>query len=441
MQTTVSRRKSATRTSSLRRRLDTRRITRCVVIIATAALFSSTGCALKKLETELSQFQDMTRISGRVSDGELGRGAIVLVFHDEISQRSLVNYRIVPEKGAFVFYVKPGAYFIVAFTDSNTNFKYDHGEPLACYGAPSRIDATPGTHYSDLTVSTSLSSGIAADFTIDVSHADSSPSLSRFRENVGAIVDFDDDRLAARHGKTGLWQPSRFLNEVGGGIFFLEPYDPAKIPVLFIHGSNGSPQNFRFLVEHLDRESFQPWLLFYPSALRLELLGDRLDEFVDDLHTQHKFSQMAVVAHSMGGLVARSFINASVLDHDRTYVKLFVSISTPWGGHAAARLGAERVSSDWLSWIDLVPGSQFLESLFVMDIASLVDHHLMFSYQGHSIFTEGNDDGAVSIASQLEPRAQAAAKRIYGFDRNHVQILSDKSVSDIVNRILAQMQK
>lgn len=414
--------------------------TQLLVVVVTVPLLCSTGCALKTLETQLSQFQDLSQISGHIGGGELGHGAIVLLFRDDVSQHSLVNYRTVSGRGSFDFLVEPGAYFVTAFTDTNANFRYDQGEPFGCYGVPSQIDARPGVHFNDLAVLSGPSSCPPSGFSISLSDADSSPSLSQFRRNVGAVVDFGDDRLAARHGKTGLWRPSQFLEEVGGGIFFLEPYDPSKVPVLFVHGSNGSPQDFRFLVEHLDRARFQPWLLSYPSALRLGFLGTKLEEFLDSLHVTYKFNSMAVVAHSMGGLVARSFINASVL-HDRKYVKLFVSISTPWGGHAAARLGAERVSSDWLSWIDMVPGSQFLESLTAADTTAVVDHHLMFSYQGHSVFTEGNDDGSVSIASQLEPRAQAASLRVYGFDRDHVQILSDENVSAMVNQILAQLVK
>jgi hypothetical protein len=64
--------------------------------------------------------------------------------------------------------------------------------------------------------------------------------------------------------------------DIGGGLFFLEPYDPDRTPVLFVHGSGGNPQEFTELIGALDGKRFQPWIAQYPSALRLEEVADTL---------------------------------------------------------------------------------------------------------------------------------------------------------------------
>jgi pimeloyl-ACP methyl ester carboxylesterase len=263
----------------------------------------------------------------------------------------------------------------------------------------------------------------------------------RTRANIGAVVDFDDDRMAQRHASTALWHPRRFYEEVGGGVFFLEEYDSAKIPVLFVHGMGGSPQDWRFLVENLDRSRFQPWLVFYSSAIRLQPMADKFHEVVDELHIRYGFDRMAVVAHSMGGLVARSFVNTNVVQKEREYIRLFVTISTPWGGHTAAQLGTRHVRSEMLSWIDMVPGSEFLESLFDRELPSQVPYYLLFSYEGVSLIAAGNDDGTVSIASQLDPQAQSEAMRIFGYARGHEDILSDERVSQQLNKLLVTISE
>lgn len=66
-----------------------------------------------------------------------------------------------------------------------------------------------------------------------------------------------------------------------------------------------------------------------------------------------------VVAHSMGGLVARRFILKNINDHRQDYIRLFISISTPWGGHRMAEKGIDQAPSAIPSWHDMVPNSPF----------------------------------------------------------------------------------
>jgi pimeloyl-ACP methyl ester carboxylesterase len=47
---------------------------------------------------------------------------------------------------------------------------------------------------------------------------------------------------------------------------------------------------------------------------------------------RHRFDELAFVAHSMGGLVSRGAILKYSEETQRDDVRLFVSISVPWGG-------------------------------------------------------------------------------------------------------------
>ena len=81
----------------------------------------------------------------------------------------------------------------------------------------------------------------------------------------GTVTNLNDPRFERKNGSVGLWRPYDFVFDVGVGVYFLEPYDPERVPVLFVHGNLGTPQDFRYLIERLDRDRFQPWLYYYPS--------------------------------------------------------------------------------------------------------------------------------------------------------------------------------
>src|SRR5262249_8365424 len=157
------------------------------------------------------------------------------------------------------------------------------------------------------------------------------------------------------NARIGLWRPVDFLFDVGVGIYFLEPCDDEKIPILFIHGALGSPANWRSIVKGLDRTRFQPWFAYYPTALPLDATGTAIHRWVQRLSLSCHFSRLLVVAHSMGGLVGRAFINDTLRDRGggiADTVRLFVTLSTPWQGHAKAALGVQQAPTVAPSWYD-----------------------------------------------------------------------------------------
>jgi pimeloyl-ACP methyl ester carboxylesterase len=247
----------------------------------------------------------------------------------------------------------------------------------------------------------------------------------------------DDPRFSEASARLGLWQPVDFLVDVGAGIYLLEPNDPQRTPVLFVHGALGHPGNFRELVARLDRTRFQAWLAFYPSAVRLEVAGAALGRWLQALEVEYGFPRLGLVAHSMGGLVTRAYLNGDPYGLGGKLDRLtFVSIATPWRGHSAAALGVAHAPVVAPAWFDLSPDSPFLTTLLERPLPRYAAYDLYFAYGGSRRSRIAND-GVVTVASQLAPPAQNAARRVIGYDAEHAAVLNDPAVADELHRSLA----
>lgn len=242
------------------------------------------------------------------------------------------------------------------------------------------------------------------------------------------IVELDGRPFSRGYGKRGYWLPQLYRH-LGANIYFLAPYDPDRIPVVFVHGAAGSPQNWWYVVEHLDRSRYQPWFFDYPTGAALDSMSDELFRNVLDIQARHHTEILYLAAHSMGGLVVRSMLGKY---RDRIPgVKLFISISTPWGGEELARLAPPGL----LNWQDMRPNGPFLTSLFARELPPGLDYYLFFGYKGGRGLTRSRD-GRVTLKSELEMAAQAEARRVYGFNESHSSILESPEVTAVFNDLL-----
>jgi hypothetical protein len=91
------------------------------------------------------------------------------------------------------------------------------------------------------------------------------------------------------------------------------------------------------------------------------------------------------------------------------------------------------------SWYDVAPRSPFLRSLLEPELPPSISQDLLFSYAGRSRLVRGNNDGVVTLESQLEPRAQAQARKVRGFNESHSGILRSPDVAALVNAELAPL--
>jgi len=130
----------------------------------------------------------------------------------------------------------------------------------------------------------------------------------------------------------------------------------------------------------------------------------------------------------MGGLVSRRFIEKNVVEDGNRYITTFITFSSPWDGHEAAAAGVKRAPSVVPSWRDMENSSDFLDHLFDERLKGKLNHHLFYGHHAkRSLLLPQENDGTVSVASQLRPAAKADAASVQGYDEDHVSILSARA--------------
>jgi pimeloyl-ACP methyl ester carboxylesterase len=96
------------------------------------------------------------------------------------------------------------------------------------------------------------------------------------------------------------------------GLYFLEPYDPNRIPVVFVHGLMSTPYTWVKTINGLQqdpeiRKRYQPWVFGYATGNPILYSALRLREElarVDKLYPNHL--PYVVVGHSMGGMLTHA---------------------------------------------------------------------------------------------------------------------------------------
>jgi pimeloyl-ACP methyl ester carboxylesterase len=405
------------------------------LICATAAPVLLDGCSLLRLKENVARIEAQGLIGGHVTRAS-NEGAPIIVVLSASPPAGVVDSFVLEKPGAYFFVVPQGTYQVAAFVDRNRDFTYQpNAEPAAYYGAPTAVPVAVGQKVKDIDVEIPAEPHVHLDLAIsvgDLGKRGKEPPIQ-----IGDVVTLDDPRFAAKNGELGLWQPVEFLLNVGAGFYFLQPFEPTKVPVLFVHGAGGTPRDWRYLIEHLDRSKFQPWVLYYPSGMSLDTLARGFARWMSAIAVRYEFQRFIIVAHSMGGLVSRAAINDMADRPVGGVLALFVTISSPWNGYGAAASGVKNSSVVMPMWVDMAPGSPFLERMFLTPLPPQCPYDLLFSYGGHSLLLRGANDGTVALSSELVLPAQHTAKKVYGFDADHMGILRSAEVSETLNTLLA----
>jgi pimeloyl-ACP methyl ester carboxylesterase len=434
-----------------------RRQWRAVSILISAATLAS-GCSGFSLvlgfKEQAAALRQVARIEGRVDTEGPAAGILVVVLATpgEVEGDPPVGLdtyvRIRP--GSFAFPVAAGRYMLGAYEDRNSNGLLDPDERAVRVQASPVLEVAPGASVvHDLvipngTVIPELTESVDV-FDLIERTPEEQRRFSLWSWSVQGTVceDLGAEIYGPKSGEHGLWRIADFVTEGLAGIYFMEPYDSKRIPVLFVHGISGHPQEFSALIEGIDRTHYQPWFYFYPSGFRIDDLASHLAGLLERLQVRYRFDELAFVTHSMGGLVSRGAILKYSEETERDDVRLFVSISAPWGGHergVSAQAAPIEVPE---SFKDLSPTSDYVRWLFYRDEErtipqtwpSGVDYHLLFSYRMNRSSTFSND-GVISVASQLRSEAQLEAATQRGYDLNHTEILRTPEVLDRINSLL-----
>ena len=375
------------------------------------------ACSVMQVREQAEQIETIGRIEGRVvvESGEKGTPIAVLYMADEPGYR-LIGFDAVSAEGRYSFPALPGRYFIAAFVDANSDLEYQPDEPAAILGTPDAIDVGPGERVS---VPVLAITGPLQDRPDGRAASD---DLRLPRLNLGRVVSLDDAMFSDASVSLGLWRPLDYIQQFGGGLFLLEPYDPGRTPVLFVHGIAAGARDWRAAIDALDRTRFQPWVLQYPSGASLELVSEHLAWAVKELYRRYAFERVLVAAHSMGGLVVRDFFRQLGRQYPEIvpHIGWVLTVNSPMGGMPSAASGVEHSPVVVPSWRDVATGSVFVRDLLEWDWPAAVRFYLVFSYRsGHG------DDGVVLLESQLPPKLQAEATRVFGFNASHAGVLRE----------------
>ena len=252
-----------------------------------------------------------------------------------------------------------------------------------------------------------------------------------------AVVPLSHGLLAPETATIGLWHSQFFLDNYGTALLLAAPFAVDRIPIVLVHGINGSSRDFADLVPELQRAGYQPMYFFYPSGMVLgdaaRQLGARLQEFVD----RHDVSRFAVIGHSMGGLVAKGVLDQLDVSNVLPAWRLFISISAPFGGIASAHY-ADRLPRRPHSWDDLAPTSPFMQRIQSTGFPSDLSFYLFFSTRSsRPLMTPfGNNDGVLTIDSMIASPVTSKARDVFGFYEDHTSILSGPLVFRRLEEVL-----
>ena len=382
-------------------------------------------------------------LAGSIRGAVTGNSPIAVVaFATSYSAREnrrsdhLSSHILLPQPGPYALFVPAGRYKILAFVDTNRNFVLEPDEFAGRLDQPGAVALKANQIAANLDIELKQPGFQRFDFPVSLENLPLR-QVPKYVLEYGGTIGLDNDIFRRKYASMGLWQPEDFVEKIGVHLYALQPFDPSRIPVLFVHGINGTPLDWKYLARGIDSHRFQPWFYYYPSGLRLNLISGLLHEKIQAIQQRYGFEKLVVVAHSMGGLVSRGFINRRAgLAGDGCLYK-FVSISTPWGGDKSAKAGLSSSPVSVPSWEDVAEGSQFIEELYQQALPSSLEFYLFFSYGGNRRFHRDANDGTVTLPSQLDPRAKSTARRVEGFHEDHITVLSSSDVEQKLNELLA----
>jgi pimeloyl-ACP methyl ester carboxylesterase len=380
--------------------------------------------------------QDCYGLVGRIRlpAAEESRPLLAAAFSHE-KATALVGWATVDiKRGYYAIMLPSGSYDLLFFADRNGDGLYLTGEVVGRTAPGSPIVVGAATAADGVAVE-------APEVAIDVENRTDAPIPVRLVVNPqpSVIESVDDPIFSADLGQLGVYYPSRFLARTQRWLFSIGLPDFAKTQVVLVHGINGTPRDFRALIASLDPARYEVWLFYYPSGLSLDQLGNALASAVRRLVTGSGVPnvRLAIVAHSLGGLVGRRAVNQLCADGRPAYLRMYASYDTPYGGVDSAAGAVRRGTELVPSWIDVATGSPFLTRLHATPLPDGLPFYLFFGWgdKGGSGPSPAGD-GTISLASQLDSRAQDAATAMTGFGATHVGVLSDpKALAALVRAL------
>jgi pimeloyl-ACP methyl ester carboxylesterase len=261
-------------------------------------------------------------------------------------------------------------------------------------------------------------------------------ALTREARKANVVLPPTSELFATNMVKLGMWEAPFYDETYGSALFWEAPPDSRRIPVVLVHGVNGSPRDFAGMVARFEGTPYQPLYFFYPTGIALKEASKSLARALEDFVKRNGVERFAVVAHSMGGLVTKGVLNQVDVPKDLPGWKLFVSISTPWTGFEAA----EKIKSlpyHPASLQDMWTKSDFLKKVHSTPIPKELSFYMFFGAKGGTAsFSDGNDDEIIPLTSVLTSPVTGMALDVFGFYETHVSVVDSDRVFQRLRLIL-----
>lgn len=403
-----------------RRRNMVRRVVDVVTRGSVVLLLTVSGCRFLHLELDKQRLKAHGKVIGEVHVSGPSAGPVyVAAFSAQGACREkkycLSASQMVSDSNGYEFFLSKGAYFLFAFEDRNGNQDVDVGERSVGQAVEIKVGEQQ-TRRQNLRIDAVVTEEV-------VRKSRSAPWSDDRLVVVGEKASLDHRRFGRREAEAAVWRPTRAMYRYPAGLFVLDEVDPKRIPVLYVHGMGGYAQEFRPMIETLSRRRFQPWVFQYPGGLPLPNSRDALQDAIVEMTHRFDIRTVAVVAHSMGGLLARDTLGRNELSRIATCL---VTIATPFGGVPSASEGVRSFPFVIPSWRDLDPLSPFIEQLYRHPLRPDTRYFLI-DLQVNEI-----DDGVIPVASQRrkEALAEASTRRSYRY-RHAEALAADDMIGDI----------
>jgi pimeloyl-ACP methyl ester carboxylesterase len=359
---------------------------------------------------------------------------IIAAFSDDYTKNELVDCQLLSWfDNSYYLYLPEGRFSILVFADLNDNDVFERDELVGRYGDQKGLTVTPEKYIGGIL------EGIDIDIAFDNPKSWKSSVRIKVPDKESYVKTLDDPIFSHDVAELGIYSTPAFLRKANLILYSDEPWDKDRIPIIFVHGFGGTPREWKYFAEGIDRNIYQPWFFYYPSGQSLKKASEAFYRFFL-CYDLEKIEKLVITAHSMGGLVVRSAINR-YKPHPNNEI-LFITFATPYGGSEAAQSALGNAPVIVPCWQDMASRSKFIEDLFRKRLSAGMEFHLFFAYRDDAIIKMGkNTDGTITLKSQLDNRAQKEAVQVYGYHENHVSILTNKEVLVKYNEILAAFAK
>ena len=237
-----------------------------------------------------------------------GLSYLVAAFSNRYKNNELVDSNHTDRVGThYGLNLPEGTYRLLVLADQDQNGVLDETEVVGRRRITLSLESHPQMVMGNVDIV--LSTKESAEWDINIP----APKISETRESLffpkGTIRNLSDPLFDTDIAALGMYEPASFL-ETAPTMFYALEEESFKAPVIFVHGIGGSAREFATIVARLNRQLYKPWFFYYPSGGDLDQLAEVFyNIFLSGKAVPTSSTPMSIIAHSMGGLVAREALN------------------------------------------------------------------------------------------------------------------------------------